>query len=146
MSFFYFLRLTLKKILICSPESRRALSLMVSTGNSTASARTEPTVPLSALAKTDTFRCLGLRRENGEFHKKNGCLDFERNFYKWLYETYANDYTLTRYIFIHMGVDLNSFFSKRPFLAKKNYFSQTFAISTKNFRGALCWITCGNFW
>ena len=30
-----------------------------------------------------------------------------------------------------MGVDLNSCFSKRPFLAKKNYFSETFAISTK---------------
>ena len=29
---------------------------------------------------------------------------------------------------------------------KKIYFSQTFAISTKNFRGALCWIVSGNFW
>ena len=68
---FCFLRLTLEKILIFrSPQSRRALSLMVSTGNSTASARTEPTVPLSALAKTDTFRCLGVRRENVQFHKK----------------------------------------------------------------------------
>ena len=28
---------------------------------------------------------------------------------------------------------------------KKNYFSQTFAILTKNFRGALCWIVSGNF-
>ena len=28
---------------------------------------------------------------------------------------------------------------------KKIYFSQTFAILTKNFRGALCWIVSGNF-
>ena len=36
---------------------------------------------------------------------------------------------------LYMGVDLNSCFSKRPFLAKKNYFSETFAISTKTFVG-----------
>ena len=50
-----------------------------------------------------------------------------------------------RFIYIYMGVVQNSFFSKRPFLAKQNYFSQTFAISTKNFCRALCWIVSGNF-
>ena len=39
----------------------------------------------------------------------------------------------------YMGVVLNSFFSKRPFLAKKNHCSQTFAISTKNFRLDCIW-------
>ena len=44
-----------------------------------------------------------------------------------------------------MVVVQNSFFSKRPFLAKKNYFSQTFAILTKNFRGPYVGLYLGIF-
>ena len=36
---------------------------------------------------------------------------------------------------------------KWPFLAKKNnYFSETFAKSTKRFRRTLSWIMCGNIY
>ena len=54
-------------------------------------------------------------------------------------------FCLAEFQYRYMGVVRNSFFSKGPFLAKNNYFSQTFAISTKTFAGPYVGLYLGIF-
>ena len=87
-----------------------------------------------------------------ETSKDEACLGLKGGSFseKWRYFSVSHCIPHTMYQHVsslaceYMVVVQNSFFSKRPFLAeKKNYFSQTFAILTKNFRGAICvsWAT-----
>ena len=82
-----------------------------------------------------------------ETSKDEACLGLKGGSFseKWRYFSVSHCIPHTMYQHVsslaceYMVVVQNSFFSKRPFLAeKKNYFSQTFAILTKNFRGAIC--------
>ena len=50
-----------------------------------------------------------------------------------------------KHLHVHGGCSKFFLFETAILRPKKIYFSQTFAISTKNFRGALCWIVSGNF-